>query len=89
MAKVKVYCKDCKAYYMIADDKPLMEVLPGHGWWHTRRDGTMMVRHPTYEDRLAEQADRELCPVCSVPHGSRALATTGCYPEANQRGERR
>ncbi len=65
-----VFCSDCGKKYIIDANTPLKDALPGHLWGN--RDGE--VRHPTYDDWLEEQADKELCPEC------------GCYPCEHTRG---
>jgi len=75
--KVKVYCVDCKAWYVIDDDTPIGEAIPGHTWFPIRDDST--VRHLTEDDELDALADAEVCPDCGAYHEPNA--DTGCKRE--------
>jgi len=75
-------CKDCKKEFPITEEDelvPLQKLIEqgkvdgGHLWYRGRKYD---LRHRSYSDILEEQADREICSICGVPHDSNP--TTGC-----------
>ena len=79
---VKLRCKDCRKTFTVPSDVALQDLIEqgkvegGHVWTEAFYGEKYQLRHTTREDRLEEQADKEICSVCGVPHGPNPY--TGC-----------
>jgi len=72
--KVALKCVDCGKIFIIDENVSLNKQVAGHTW-----KGDYTLRELTYEDWLNSEAEKELCPVCGVPHGPNPY--TGCELE--------
>lgn len=68
--RIRMWCKDCKQWFIIDPDVPLDKQVSEHTWSNSGRG----LRHITDEEYRDARADAELCPEC------------GCYPCEHTRG---